>query len=140
MEKDVWLYADGTEDTSKTPYDYLFDYSSKLEKFTNGDIIGVVSECSPEREKEVIYGFTLVATALNNYSYKLFEVVQKDAFSPFPVTMRLFRVDTEAPEEKNNVSEQDFEQELIKFIQHSSTRRALTALKTLIGKKRRYEV
>jgi hypothetical protein len=138
MTNKIWDFADkGKEE--KTPYEYLFDYSIKVKDDTGGIIEGLVTEMVSDSTEEIVYALYLVVPELRNYSIRLIEVIQSNAFTPYPVTMKLFGKAAGNIVEKPDVSFENFEKELLDFIQNPLTKLILRHLKTHLEIKKEYE-
>ena len=138
MAKTIWEFSNKEREV-KTAYEYLHEYASRLREDTNGLIEGTVTELISDSKEEVVYALYLVVPELKNYSYRLIEVVQSNAFTFYPVTMRLFGKSLGNIDEKKDITYSDFENELIGFIQSPLTKLILQHLKTQIEIKRDYE-
>jgi len=138
MADKIWEFSNKEEEV-KTVYEYLSEYASKLNDDTRGLFKGTVTELISDSKEEVVYALYIVVPELRNYSYRLIEVVQNNAFTPFPVKMRLFGNAAGNIEEKSDVSSRNFESELIGFIQSPLTKLILRNLKTHIEIKRDYQ-
>lgn len=138
MADKIWEFSD-KEKAVKTVYQFLYEYASKLHDDTAGLIEGTVTELISDSKEEVVYALYLVVPELKNYSYRLIEVVQTNAFTPYPVKMRLFGNAAGNIVEKIDVISDDFENELIGFIQSPLTKLILQNLKTHIEIKRDYQ-
>jgi len=138
MKKNIWAFSDYTPQLT-TPYEFLIKYALQLKEDTNGIIEGDVVEVIQQDKEEVVFALYLVVPELRNYSYRLIEVIQSNAFTPYPVNMKLYGAATQNVVEVNNVSEQNFEKELKDFITSPLTKLILTSLKTHLEIKKEYE-
>lgn len=131
----IWNFAD-QNDEPKSPYQHLFEYSSSLKDDTGGIIEGVITESISDAREEIVYALYLVVPELKNYSYRLIEITQKNAVTPYPVDMKLFGKANIV--EKNGVEYKDFVKTLEDFIKSPLTKLILTHLKTHLEIKREY--
>lgn len=126
MQAKIWNFSESAE--IHTPYEILDKYASKLMEDT-GFIEGRVTEVTSEISNEIVNALYLIVPELSNYSYRLIEVTQPNAFTFYPVTMRLFGDTYEGVIEKNNVGVDEFNDELLKLINHKTTGTILSNLK-----------
>ncbi|MEI6684300.1 MAG: hypothetical protein WCO44_16870 [Bacteroidota bacterium] len=138
MTKKIWN-SDGKVEEVTTPYEFLFHYASMVKDDTDGKIVGLVTENISDSANEVVYALYLVVPELRNYSYRLIEVVQPSAFSPYPVTMKLFGKAAGNIVVKEQVPFEGFEAVLLEFIQNPMTKLIIQGLYTHIDIKRKYE-
>ena len=126
MENKVWKSAENVE-SIKTPYEILYEYASKVKD--DMDVIeGYVTELISESREEIIYALYLVVPQLKNFSYRLIEVVQPNAFTFYPVKMKLFGQSDGNIIEEKNIMHDNFEEKLIRFIESPTTRGILQNL------------
>jgi hypothetical protein len=138
MGNKIWEFSDkGTQ--VKTAYQYLHEYASKLAEDTGGLIEGTVTQLISDSKEEVVYALYLVVPKLKNYSYRLIEVIQPNAFTFYPVSMKLFGTATGNIDERKDINPDKFEDELKRFIQSPLTKMILQHLKTQIEIKLQYE-
>jgi hypothetical protein len=131
MAEKIWEFGTITE-TIKTPYEFLYEYASKLKDDTNNLIEGAVTELISESREEVVFALYLVVPELRNYSYRLIEVTQQNAFNFYPVKIKLFGTLPSSIVEKTIDNEKDFEKKLREFITSPLTKLILTSLRTHI--------
>lgn len=127
----LWQF-DAEQKKSKLPYEFLTHYASLLKEDTNHLILGQVLESVSSNSPEVTYSLYLIVPKLRNYSYRLIEVKQPDIVTVYPVEMRLYGTAEKNVVFKENVSEQDFEKELVDFITSPLTKLILHAIKNHI--------
>jgi hypothetical protein len=138
MEDKIWQFAENVE-LEETPYEILDRYASKLKEDTEF-IEGKVKELISESRQEVIYALYLVVPELKNYSYRLIEVVQPNAFTFYPVTVKLYgKADGNIITEQN-VEHDDFEKLLKNFINSPITKGILQSLKVHIDIAKKYSI
>lgn len=139
MEAKIWNFAE-EKPVSKTPYEYLIKYAERLEEDTNGLIEGMVTEAASDKDVHMTLALYLVVPQLRNYRYRLIEVIQSNAFTPYPVQMKLFGKAAGNVVEEKDVYEDAFEGKLKEFVGHPLTKLALTQLKTHIEIKNQYSI
>src|SRR5580658_1446822 len=115
MKNNIWSFADNIPQLT-TPYEFLIKYASQLKEDTTGIIEGDVIEVIQQDKEEIVFALYLVVPELRNYSYRLIEVIQSNAFTPYPVNMKLYGTAPQNVVEVNDVSEENFEKELKGFI------------------------
>jgi len=138
MAKKIWNFAD-SEKEEKSPYEYLFEYATQVKDDTGSLIEGLVTELVTDSTEEVVYALYLVVPELKNYSFRLIEVVQSNAFTPYPVTMKLFGKAPGNIVVKKDVAFENFDKELLDFIQSPLTELILRHLKTHLEIKKSHE-
>lgn len=138
MANKIWEFSDKEKEV-KTVYEYLYEYASKLGEDTNGLIEGTVTQLVSDSKEEIVYALYLVVPELKNYSYRLIEVIQPNAFTFYPVSMRLYGKAAGSIEERKSITYDNFETELLEFIQSPLTKMILQHLKTQIEIKRDYK-
>lgn len=138
MTNKIWDFAEKSNE-EKSPYEFLFEYSTKVKDDTGGIIEGLVTEMVSDSTEEIVYALYLVVPELRNYSIRLIEVVQSNAFTPYPVTMKLFGKAPGNIVEKPDVPFENFEKDLIHFIQSPITKLILQNLRTHLEIKKGYE-
>ncbi len=138
MENNIWEFGENTV-LDETPYEILDKYASQL-KGSTGFIEGKVTELISDSRKEVIYALYLVVPELKNYSYRLIEVVQPNAFTFYPVTMKLFGKADGNIVELPKVDFKNFEKQLVDFIKSPVTKGILQSLKTHIEIVKKYNI
>jgi hypothetical protein len=139
MENKIWTFADDKKNI-KTPYEYLFDYASRLAYDTGNIVEGIVTESTSDAEEEVTYSLYLVVPKLRNYSYRLIEVIQLNAFTPYPVNMKLFGKAAGNVVTEKNLTVKTFEKKLVEFIKSPLTKLILTHLKTHLDIRNKFRV
>lgn len=138
MSENIWQFSN-EQKYIKSPYEILFDYASRVKNETGGIIEGIVTEAISDAKEEIVYALYLIVPELRNYSYRLIEVVQPNVLHPYPVSMKLFGKDPGNIISRNNVSAQQFEEELEFFIKNSMTKTILNGLKTHLDIKKQYD-
>jgi hypothetical protein len=117
----------------------MFEFAEKVEDDTGGIIIGSVTELTSDSREEVIYALYLSVPELNNYSYRLIEVTQLNAITPYPVTIKLFGKDSGNIVEIKDVVEKEFKNKMIKLIKSPITKGILDQLKFHVEIKKEHE-
>jgi hypothetical protein len=138
MTKKIWN-AGEEKGEIRTPFEILFDYAQRVKEDTEGRIEGVVTENISDSSVEVVYALYLVVPELRNYSYRLIEVTQQNAFTPYPVIMRLFGTVAGNVVELLDVPYERFDKELLKLIDNPLTKIIIQGLYTHIEIKRKYQ-
>lgn len=137
MEKNIWQYTVPTNvKEQKNAYQVLKSISEELEKDTKGNIEGYVTEVFPSKDGEpVTYALYLIVPKLNNYQYRLIEVVQKNPFIDFPVDITLLDYENSKHIFYKEISREKFEGVLLEIINSELVKHILGKLIQIINTK-----